>query len=132
MPYADSDTVTARLGSYAEVLQGDLEQEDLATFYTTADNLIDGYLAAVATTPLASPYPPLIVICANAIVVRDLFAARMAKDIPQHVKDSYDHALRVLELFAKGTLKLSAPDPDQAAYYDLVFSANCRVFSEIL
>ncbi len=129
--YTTIDSVKLRLGAFAELIFARLTDDDIEAFITDAGALIDSWLVSVATLPL-DPVPPLVAHLAAAIACRNLWAAKVARDLPAHIKDDYDRALHTLELLAKGTLHLDAPDPESASYNDLLSSATERVFGEHL
>jgi len=129
--YTSIDSVKLRLGAFAELIFARLSDDDIEAFITAADSLIDSWLVSVADLPL-DPVPPLLAQLSAAIACRNLWAAKVARDLPAHIKDDYDRALHTLELLAKGTLHLDAPDPESGSYNDLLSSAAERVFTDSL
>ncbi len=130
--YSSLPAIRLALGAFADLIFTRLSDDDLEAFITAADNLIDAYLVAVTGTLPLTPVPPLIANLSTAIAVRNLWAAKVAKDLPAHVKDDYDRSLRTLEMIAKGSLPIAAPDPESEDYNDLLSSATDRVFGDHL
>jgi len=125
--YTTVDTVKAKLGTFKTLILGNLEDTDLEDFIADADNTIDGYIAAAVTLPFAS-VPPLISTISTHITVRNLWAIRQAKDLPDHVKTDYENSLKLLNQISRGSIKLSAADPESSSFYDLKYEAATRVF----
>ena len=129
--YTTVESVTLQLGQFSTLLLANLSEANLADILAETDSVIDGYIAAACTLPFVA-VPKLISKIANDIAVRTIWASKQSKDIPGHVKDDYDNALKLLNQIAKGTLKLDAKDPASASFFDLKYSATPRTFTDSL
>ena len=129
--YTDKDHVLAKLGQYSSLITAGLSDDEIAAFITEADDIIDGYLTAAVTLPFTAT-PKLITAISTDIAVRNLWAQKQAKNLPEHVKLDYDNAIKNLVSIAKGTLKLTAQDPKSESFNDLKYTAAPRTFSESL
>lgn len=129
--YTTEDLVTAKLGSFADLITASMESSDIEGFITEADNTIDGYIAAAVTLPFTDT-PKLITSISTSIAVRNLWAQKQAKTLPEHVQKDYDNALKLLEMIARGTIKLTAADPESTTFYDLKYTAARRAFTSPL
>jgi len=129
--YTTTETVTLQLGQFSTMLLANLSDEDVDRILTETDNTIDGYLASAVTLPFTA-VPKLITKIATDIAVRTMWAQKQAKDIPAHVKDDYDNALKLLTQIAKGSLKLTAADPLADSFFDLKYSVATRTFADSL
>lgn len=125
--YTTAATVSAQLGQFASLIIGSMEVADVEKIIAEAENLIDGYIVSAVSLPLANA-PKLLIKISTDITVRMMWALKQAKDIPSHIKDDYDNALKLLSQIAKGTLKLSAADASSESFYDLKYSAADRTF----
>jgi len=129
--YTTKETVESKLGQYKDMIVSGLEESEIVAFITEADNIIDGYIAAAVTLPFEST-PKLISAISTDIAVRNLWAQKQAKNLPEHVNQDYETAIKNLGAIAKGTLKLSAQDPASETFSDLKFSAAVRTFGDTL
>lgn len=129
--YTTTEAITLQLGQFSTLLLANLSEDNLTSILTETDNTVDGYIASAVTLPFVA-VPKLITKIATDISVRTIWAQKQSKDIPAHVKDDYDNALKLLNQIAKGTLKLTASDPQADNFYDLKYSAVARTFSESL
>lgn len=75
-----------------------------------ADQEIDTHVGTRHTVPL-DPVPPLVRKLSTDIAVYNLYGRRPAGP-PEHIKDRYTAAVRLLELIAKGLASLGAQDPE--------------------
>lgn len=125
--YTTVASVTLQLGQFSKLLLAGISEGDVIKLLEEADRTIDGYIAAAVTLPFAD-VPKLIVKIANDIAVRNIWAQKQTKDIPAHVKDDYDEALKLLLKIAQGTLKLTAEDPEDDSFRDLKFTTAERTF----
>lgn len=129
--YTTVELVTAKLGLFSELITKTMEDEDIQAFITAADDTIDGYIVAAVKLPFTS-VPKLIASISTDIAVRNLWAQTQARDLPEHVKIDYENAIKLLNSIAKGSLKLSAEDPDAEGFNTFKYSASGRVFSDTL
>jgi phage gp36-like protein len=129
--YTTKELVEAKLGQYVELITAGMEEGDVEAFITEADNTIDGYLAAAVSLPFTTT-PKLISSISTDISVRNLWAQKQAKSLPEHVKLDYDNAIKLLQSVAKGTIKLEAKDPGSADFHDLKYSGAPRLFGKTL
>lgn len=129
--YTTKTAVEARLGQYKDLILNGMETSEIEAFITEADSIIDGYIVAAVSLPFAIT-PKLITAISTDIAVRNLWAQKQAKNLPEHVKQDYENAIKNLTFIAKGTLKLSAQDPSVDSYNDLKFSTAPRSFSDSL
>jgi phage gp36-like protein len=126
--YTTVASVLANLGTFSTLIKGTLSDNDIAAHIEESDKLIDGYIAAAVTLPF-STVPKLLTVISTDITVRNLWALRQAKDLPEHVKTDYDTAIKNLIAIAKGSLKLTAEDPESDTYNSLKYTAAGRVFT---
>lgn len=126
--YTTSDLVKAKLGLFESLITADLEDDAIEVFIAAADDTIDGYIAAAVALPFTDT-PKLITSISTDITVRNLWAQTQAKALPEHVKLDYENAIKLLLQIAKGTLKLSAGDPDSDTFHELKYSAAPRILS---
>lgn len=129
--YTNADTILARLGAFASLITADMEPEAVEAFITEADDIIDGYITAAVTLPFTTT-PKLITSISTSIAVRNLWAQKQAKTLPEHVSKDYDNAIKLLEMISRGTIKLTAADPADATFRDLKFTAANRAFRQQL
>lgn len=129
--YTTKANVEARLGQFSELILSGLENKDVLAFITEADDIIDGYIAAAVPLPFSTT-PKLIAAISTDIAVRNLWAQKQAKTLPDHIRLDYENALKLLMSIAKGTLKLSAQDPTDDDYTDMKYSASRRNFGATL
>jgi phage gp36-like protein len=129
--YSTAATVTAQLGQFSSLIIGTMNSAAIEAIISEADALIDGYIVAAVALPFSAT-PKLITKISTDISVRMMWALKQAKDIPSHVKDDYDNALKLLSQLAKGTLKLSATDAASDTFFDLKYSAAPRNFTVLL
>jgi len=129
--YSTLDLITAKLGSFATLITASMEDADVEGFIAEADNTIDGYIAAAVTLPFTST-PKLITSISTSIAVRNLWAQKQAKTLPEHVIKDYDNAIKLLEMIAKGTIKLTAQDHTSETYNDCQYTVTTRNFSSPL
>lgn len=127
MSYTTVAIVKARLGQYETMITTGLDEADVEAFIDEAQDTVDGYIAAAVNLPFTT-VPKLISAIATDIAVRNLWAQKQAKQLPEHVKLDYDNAIKNLLAIGKGTLKLSAADAEDGSFYDLKYSAAPRVF----
>lgn len=127
MAYTTSAAVTLQLGQFSTLLLASLTAQNITDLLAEVDNTIDGYIAAAVTLPFAA-VPKLITKIATDLAVRNIWAQKQTKDIPAHVKDDYDEALKLLLQIAKGTLKLTAEDPKSETFNTLKYTAAERTF----
>jgi phage gp36-like protein len=129
--YTTQASVEAKLGQYKDMITSGLSDSEIAAFIIEADDIIEGYIAAAVTLPFATT-PKLITAISTDIAVRNLWAQKQAKNLPEHVKQDYDNAIKNLVAIGKGTLKLTAQDPESESFSDLKFSAVPRSFGDTL
>lgn len=127
MSYTTVAIVKARLGQYETMITTGLDEADVEAFIDEAQDTVDGYIAAAVNLPFTT-VPKLISAIATDIAVRNLWAQKQAKSLPEHVKLDYDNAIKNLLAIGKGTLKLSAQDPASETFSDLKYRAAGRVF----
>jgi len=127
MNYTTVDNVKARLGQYESLITNGMQDTEVAAFITEAEDIVDGYIAAEVALPFTS-VPKLISAITTDIAVRNLWAQKQAKQLPEHVKLDYDNAIKNLLAIGKGTLKLSAADAESETFFDLKYSAAARTF----
>jgi phage gp36-like protein len=125
--YSSKEQVLAKCGQFANLITADMSDTAIEAFITEADNMIDGYLVGAVTLPFTT-VPKLITTISVNIAVRNLWAQNQAKSVPEHVKADYDNAIKLLELIAKGTLKLSSQDPAAEDFRDLKYTVAPRQF----
>lgn len=125
--YTTLEKVKANLGQFAELITAGMEDSEVSAFITEADDIIDGYIAAAVNLPF-SVIPKLISSISTDIAVRNLWAQKQAKSLPEHIKLDYENALKLLTNIAKGTIKLGAKDPEDSSFSDLKHSSAARVF----
>ena len=125
--YTTLDKVKANLGQFAELITAGMDDSEVSAFITEADDIIDGYIAAAVNLPF-SETPKLISSISTDIAVRNLWAQKQAKSLPEHIKLDYENALKLLTNIAKGTIKLGAKDPEDSSFSDLKHSSAARVF----
>lgn len=125
--YTTLEKVKANLGQFAELITAGMEDSEVSAFITEADDIIDGYIAAAVNLPF-SETPKLISSISTDIAVRNLWAQKQAKSLPEHIKLDYENALKLLTNIAKGTIKLGAKDPEDSSFSDLKHSSAARVF----
>ena len=125
--YTTLDKVKANLGQFAELITAGMDDSEVSAFITEADDIIDGYIAAAVNLPF-SETPKLISSISTDIAVRNLWAQKQAKSLPEHIKMDYENALKLLTNIAKGTIKLGAKDPEDSSFSDLKHSSAARVF----
>jgi phage gp36-like protein len=126
--YSTLDLILAKLGSFATLITTGMETADIEGFISEADDTIDGYIAAAVTLPFTST-PKLITTISTSIAVRNLWAQKQAKTLPEHVIKDYDNAIKLLEMIARGTIKLTAQDHTSDTYNDCKYAAATRNFS---
>ena len=129
--YTTLDAVLAKLGQFKEMLVADLTNDEITAFIDEADSIIDGYIVSAGKLPFETT-PMLITAISTDISVRNLWAQKQAKNLPEHVKQDYDTAIQNLMAISKGTLKLIADDPGSDTFYDLKYRAATRCFNEVL
>lgn len=127
MSYTTVATVKARLGQYETLITSGMEESEVEAFINEAKDTVDGYIAAEVSLPFTT-VPKLISAIATDIAVRNLWAQKQAKQLPEHVKLDYDNAIKNLLAIGKGTLKLSAADAESETFFDLKYSAAARTF----
>lgn len=125
--YTTLDKVKANLGQFAELITAGMDDSEVSAFIAEADDIIDGYIAAAVNLPF-SETPKLISSISTDIAVRNLWAQKQAKSLPEHIKLDYENALKLLTNIAKGTIKLGAKDPEDSSFSDLKHSSAARVF----
>lgn len=125
--YTTLDKVKANLGQFAELITAGMEDSEVSAFIAEADDIIDGYIASAVSLPF-SETPKLISSISTDIAVRNLWAQKQAKSLPEHIKLDYENALKLLANIAKGTIKLEAKDPEDSSFSDLKHSSAARVF----
>lgn len=129
--YCTIAQVKAKLGTFTSLIIGELTDDNIKSYIADSDALIDGYIASAVSLPFVS-VPKLITAISIDLTVRNLWALRQAKDLPEHVKFDYDNALKLLNLINKGSLKLSADNPSNPSFNDLKFTAANRIFGSEL
>lgn len=129
--YTTLALVKAKLGQFKTLITTDMTEAEVTAFITEADNTIDGYIAAAVKLPFATT-PKLITTISTDISVRNLWAQKQAKTLPEHVKLDYENAMKALRDIAKGTLKLTNLEPGDENFHDLKFSADHRLFGKKL
>ena len=125
--YTTLDKVKANLGQFAELITAGMDDSEVSAFIAEADDIIDGYIAAAVSLPFLET-PKLISSISTDIAVRNLWAQKQAKSLPEHIKLDYENALKLLTNIAKGTIKLEAKDPEDSSFSDLKHSSAVRVF----
>ena len=125
--YTTLEKVKANLGQFAELITAGMEDSEVSAFITEADDIIDGYIAAAVNLPF-SVIPKLISSISTDIAVRNLWAQKQAKSLPEHIKLDYENALKLLTNIAKGTIKLGAKDPEDSSFSDLKHSSAASVW----
>ncbi len=125
--YTTLDKVKANLGQFAELITAGMDDSEVSAFIAEADDIIDGYIAAAVSLPF-SETPKLISSISTDIAVRNLWAQKQAKSLPEHIKLDYENALKLLTNIAKGNIKLEAKDPEDSSFSDLKHSTAKRVF----
>ena len=127
MSYTTVATVKARLGQYETLITSGMVDSEVEAFINEAQDTVDGYIAAEVSLPFTT-VPKLISAITTDIAVRNLWAQKQAKQLPEHVMLDYDNAIKNLLAIGKGTLKLSAADAESETFFDLKYSAAGRVF----
>lgn len=127
--YTTIAAVKLQLGQFSTLLTASLTDDNVNSIITEADNTIDGMIASAVTLPFTS-VPKLITKISTDIAVRNVWAQKQSKDIPAHVKDDYDNAIKLLRDINKGILKLTAEDPASDTYNNLKYTATARVFGD--
>lgn len=89
------------LSDRADPPAGAIDTDVLGRALTDADAVIDGYLASRYQLPLET-VPPLVQSIASAIAIYKLHT--FSPDTK--IEEDHKHALRMLELIAKGTVRL--------------------------
>ena len=109
MPYATLQQLSDRYGvamlldltDRAEVATGAIDADVVDRALADADELINGYLAARYTLPLAIT-PGLVAVLAAQVAIWNLHTGSPN----EKVAEDYKQALRTLEAISKGTIKL--------------------------
>lgn len=113
----------------ADVAVADLALEAITTAIGDASAVIDGYLAARYSLPLAST-PSVLIVYARAITRYLLHKDRRAMESDDAIVRDYRDAMKFLELVSAGKVTLGAGDPTTADNGSTVeFVGDCPVFS---
>lgn len=108
MAYSSVDQVLAAFPpalSAVGVGSFDVSTTQVSSYYIyTADGLIDGYIAARYSTPVA-PVPALLTMLSCDLVIYNMFRDRNLK-VPDFMQDRYDGAISTLKMIAEGDIKL--------------------------
>ena len=116
MSYCTQDDILERI-SETELIQltddentGAVDADRVTRAIADADQEIDSYVGVRHIVPL-DPVPALVRKLSTEMVVYNLYGRRTAGP-PDHIKDRYTAAIRLLELIAKGQASLGAQDPE--------------------
>lgn len=109
----------------AEPPEEPVEDINLAEAISSADSVIDGYLAAICSTLPLTTIPKIITQLSVDIAVYNLHSRVQIRDIPEFVTKKYDNALKMLSKFATGEIVLKITTPDEE-YGKARFGADPR------
>lgn len=133
--YNDSDGSAPPIGNTLPLYSDDetLVNVRIAEAIEDADNEINLYLSARYTTPMPDGDVPAVINTISVDVAVYRLYLRTGNEMPDSVKEAYKTAIRLLEDFRSGKLKLPVQEttPDMKTTGAISVFSKARAFEEI-
>jgi len=109
--YITEANLELELGNNATTLLNGLESTDISNIIDTQSQVIDNYCRTVKTVPFeADAIPAIVAELTMRLVKYKIYSRFQTKDIPEHIKNDYQEAFKILEKIQAGKIEVGSQE----------------------